>query len=183
MTKSSKSTQCKPKLEILYVKQEFQEGKVRDFIEMRLARNQVGPDHLGNANSCTQTVEKPGSWLSGKQLCREELKACGGQVKRKSAMHTCDKKGQQHCQEVIGGDPSPLHNTDEATAGVLYPILGSWVQERHGHTKVSPAKAHRDEGTEASFVQRDAESWDCLAWKTGFRGILPVCINYYVYEM
>lgn len=158
------------------MKHESQEGKVRDSIEMRLARDQAGPDHLGSPNSCTQALEKPGSWLSGKQLCREEPKAPGGQVNHKSATHTCGKKGQQHCQEVIGGDPSPLQNTGEATAGVLYPILGSWVQERHGHTKVSPAKVHKDEGTEASFVQRDAENWDCLAWKTEGLGGSYQCV-------
>lgn len=34
------------------MKEESQEGKVRDFIEMRLARGQVGPDYLVNVNSC-----------------------------------------------------------------------------------------------------------------------------------
>lgn len=56
MTKSSKSTHCK--ILNLYVKAESQEGKVRDFIEMRLRRDQAGPDHQVNENSCTQTLGK-----------------------------------------------------------------------------------------------------------------------------
>lgn len=100
--------------------------------------------------------------MSGKQFCREESKAPGGQDDHKSAKHTRGKKDQQHCQEVNGGNPSPLHSTGEATPGLMYPVLGSSV-----HDKVSPAKVNKDdEGTEVSFVQGEAESWYCLSWKT-----------------
>jgi len=52
----------------------------------------------------------------------------------------------EYCQQVKGGHPSPLLSTPE----VLGPVLGSPVQERHGHTGASPAKGHRDdEGTGA----------------------------------
>lgn len=49
------------------------------------------------------------------------------------------KNDEQHCQEVNGGNPSPLHSTGEATPGLLYAVLGSSV-----HAKLSPAKVHKD---------------------------------------
>ena len=40
-----------------------------------------------------------------------------------------------------------------STPGVLCPVLGSAVQERHGHNVESPAKGHKvDEGTGASHL-------------------------------
>jgi len=42
--------------------------------------------------------------------------------------------------QVKGGDLSPLLSTGGAPSGVLCPVLGSSVQERHAHTAESPAK-------------------------------------------
>lgn len=42
------------------------------------------------------------------------------------------------CQQVRGGDPSPLFCTGEATLGIVSPIPGSSVEERHGYTRESP---------------------------------------------
>ncbi|KAK4806630.1 hypothetical protein QYF61_022936 [Mycteria americana] len=51
----------------------------------------------------------------------------------------------KYCQQLGGRDLSPLFSTDEATAGVVGPVLGSSVQERHGHTGERPMKGHKDD--------------------------------------
>lgn len=42
------------------------------------------------------------------------------------------------CQKVKRDDSSSLLSTSEAPPGVLCPVLGSSVQEGHGHTGESP---------------------------------------------
>lgn len=57
------------------------------------------------------------------------------------------------CYQGEEGDPSLLLNTNEDTHGVLGPVLGLPVQERHGATRESPGKGHKvDEGTGTSAL-------------------------------
>lgn len=52
-----------------------------------------------------------------------------------------------------GGDPSSLLSTGEAHLGIMGPVLGSRVQEKHGETGESPVKDHKDdERTRASLL-------------------------------
>lgn len=57
-----------------------------------------------------------------------------------------------------GGDSSSLLSTGKVIPGILYPILNSSVEERHGHNKESPIKGHKsDEGTKASLPFQKTE--------------------------
>ncbi|KAJ7413883.1 hypothetical protein WISP_87693 [Willisornis vidua] len=48
----------------------------------------------------------------------------------------------EHCQKTEGSDPSSVVSPADGTSGVLCPVLGSPVQERHG---VSPEEGYEDD--------------------------------------
>lgn len=51
---------------------------------------------------------------------------------------------QECSQQVEGSDPYPLFSPGKTVSGVLCPVWGSLVQERHGHTGASPAEGNQD---------------------------------------
>lgn len=59
---------------------------------------------------------------------------------------------EEHCQRVEGGGSSPLLITDDTHLS-MNPVLGSPVQDRHGHTGASPAKGPKnDQGSRTSLT-------------------------------
>ncbi|GAB0180624.1 hypothetical protein GRJ2_000527700 [Grus japonensis] len=63
-------------------------------------------------------------------------------AKKANALLGCVRQSKC-CQQVEGGDPSPLLSTGEATPGELCPVLGSSVQERQ--TGEHLTKDHNDD--------------------------------------
>ena len=52
--------------------------------------------------------------------------------------------GHQHGQQVNGSDPPPLLCPDDATSGVLCPVLGSSVQKTQGSPRRRLVEGHKD---------------------------------------
>lgn len=52
---------------------------------------------------------------------------------------------QESSQEVKGSDSSPLFSNNETASGVLCSVLGSPLQERSCHSKVSAAECYQDD--------------------------------------
>lgn len=52
-----------------------------------------------------------------------------------------------------GGNLSPVLCSAEAISGILYPVLDSAVQERHGTSRQSPVEGYKDDkGPEGSLL-------------------------------
>lgn len=87
-------------------------------------------------------------WLVGKQVCRKGCRHPDGQtIAHKPAVKAITARGML----PAGGGSWPFSWWD--LSGVLGMVLAYPVQERHGHTGVSPVKGHRsDEGTGASVI-------------------------------
>lgn len=58
---------------------------------------------------------------------------------------------KEHGQQAVGGDPSPLLCTCEATTEILCPVLGFPVQERQRTARESPAEVHKDDSGPGAF--------------------------------
>lgn len=51
---------------------------------------------------------------------------------------------EEHCQQ-LEGDPVPLLSPSEATLGVLWPVLGFSVQDRHRAPGRGPGEGDKDD--------------------------------------
>ncbi|KAJ7405711.1 rna-directed dna polymerase from mobile element jockey-like [Willisornis vidua] len=76
----------------------------------------------------SSSVEKdPGGSGEQQAVHEPEVCPCGQEGQWDPGVHW-----EEHCQQVKGGDPAPLFSRYEAIFGVLCPVLGSLIQERHG---------------------------------------------------
>lgn len=64
-----------------------------------------------------------------------------GAVVGMSQESKCSQQEEQHCQQLEGCDPAFLFSPGEDTPGVLCPVWGSSVQERHAAPGKGPAEA------------------------------------------
>jgi len=71
--------------------------------------------------------------------CEPTLCPCGKDDQQNPGLHE-----EECCQQVQGGERSPLLNTSETTSGVLHLALGSLTHERCELTEASPEKGHKD---------------------------------------
>lgn len=61
---------------------------------------------------------------------------------------------EEHCQKVEGADPAPALSSGEASPGVLYPVLGSSGQARHGAPGVMLAPNYYDDSAQTEVQTR-----------------------------
>lgn len=52
---------------------------------------------------------------------------------------------EEHCQQLMEGDPAPLVSSSEAVPGELCPVLDSSVQGRYRTPERSPGEGNKDD--------------------------------------
>ncbi|GAB0180047.1 mitochondrial enolase superfamily member 1 [Grus japonensis] len=118
---------------------------------LHLGRNNPRHQHTLSATQLESSIVEKNLWVLVDTKLNMSQQCALGSTKANGILG-CTKT--KYCQQVEGGDPSPLLSIGEAASGVLCPALGSSVQETHGHTSEEcPTKGHKDdEGTGPSLL-------------------------------
>jgi len=68
-------------------------------------------------------------------------------------------------QQLEGRDYSPPSSTCENTPGVPSPVMGSSVQERHGHSRTSPVEATKMIAGLKQMCEERLRELVCSGWR------------------